>query len=113
MYSFRVALVASVVLFSPTIVEARNGHRHFGSHYVHSGSHRGSNYCLTCSRDSYGRIARSSATREEFLRSTGYPHGRTGYVVDHVLPLKRGGDDSPYNMQSQTKEDAKAKDRWE
>lgn len=32
---------------------------------------------------------------------------------DHIKPLKRGGADDPSNMQWQTVEDAKAKDRWE
>jgi hypothetical protein len=30
-------------------------------------------------------------------------------VIDHVVPLKRGGADAPTNMQWQTKADAKAK----
>jgi len=34
-------------------------------------------------------------------------------VVDHVKPLKRGGADAPSNMQWQTKEAAKEKDRRE
>jgi len=34
-------------------------------------------------------------------------------MVDHIQPLKRGGADDPSNMQWQTVEDAKAKDRWE
>jgi HNH endonuclease len=58
-------------------------------------------------------IARSEQAKEQFMRSTGYHHGRPGYVVDHIIPLKRGGADSPSNMQWQTKADAKAKDRWE
>jgi len=33
--------------------------------------------------------------------------------VDHVVPLKRGGADAPYNMQWQTTEAAKIKDRTE
>jgi hypothetical protein len=38
---------------------------------------------------------------------------RPGYVVEHVQALKHGGADSPSNMQWQTKEAAKAKDKWE
>jgi len=72
-----------------------------------------SSYCITCARDSNGRIARSEAAKREFMASTGYPHGRPGWVVDHIEPLKRGGADSPSNMQWQTKADAKAKDKWE
>ena len=47
------------------------------------------------------------------MASTGYPHGRPGYVVDHIIALKRGGADSPSNMQWQTKAEAAAKDKWE
>jgi hypothetical protein len=36
-----------------------------------------------------------------------------GYVIDHVIALKRGGADTAENMQWQTVEEAKAKDRWE
>lgn len=64
-------------------------------------------------RDSHGRIARSSKAKDEFKKQTGYPRGRPGYVIDHVIPLSSGGSDSPSNMQWQTKADAKAKDRWE
>ncbi len=35
------------------------------------------------------------------------------YVVDHVVPLKRGGADAPSNMQWQTVHAAKTKDRTE
>jgi len=34
-------------------------------------------------------------------------------VIDHIVPLKRGGADNPENMQWQAKKDAVAKDRWE
>ena len=47
------------------------------------------------------------------MTQTGYPHGRPGYVVDHVIPLKRGGADAPWNMQWQTIEAGKLKDATE
>lgn len=64
-------------------------------------------------RDSHGRIKRNEAAKREFMRKTGYPHGRPGYVVDHIVPLKRGGSDSSSNMQWQTVEEAKRKDKRE
>jgi len=47
------------------------------------------------------------------MRQSGYPHGRKGYVVDHIVPLACGGPEFPSNMQWQTKAEAKAKDKWE
>jgi hypothetical protein len=70
-------------------------------------------------RDKHGRIARSTAAKNAFKREhpcplTGQPRGACpGYVVDHIIALKRGGPDTPANMQWQTVKDAKAKDRWE
>lgn len=64
-------------------------------------------------RDSKGRITRNGHARLAFMRQTGYPHGRPGYVVDHIVPLACGGADAPSNMQWQTVVDAKAKDRVE
>lgn len=76
-------------------------------------------YCHTCERDEYGKIKRSPVARYDFKQAnpcpaTGKSTGRCpGYVIDHVVPLKRGGPDLPSNMQWQTVEDAKAKDKWE
>jgi hypothetical protein len=67
----------------------------------------------TIPRNASGRIARSATVTRQFKLQTGYPAGRTGYVIDHIIPLKRGGCDDPRNMQWQTIEDAKEKDRWE
>jgi hypothetical protein len=64
-------------------------------------------------RDKHGKIKRSTKAKDDFKKQTGYPHGRPGYVIDHVIPLSTGGRDAPSNMQWQTKADAKAKDRTE
>ena len=75
--------------------------------------------CPSCQRDSRGKIQRSTSARHEFQHlhpcpSTGSAAGGCpGYVVDHIRPLKRGGVDSPGNMQWQTTTAAKAKDRVE
>jgi hypothetical protein len=45
--------------------------------------------------------------------STVHPNVHPFLLVDHIDPLKRGGADTPSNMQCQTKSEAKAKDKWE
>jgi hypothetical protein len=64
-------------------------------------------------RDSHGRLKRSEKAKEDFLRQTGHPHGWPGHVVDHKMALACGGADVPSNMQWQTIEEAKAKDKVE
>ena len=64
-------------------------------------------------RDAKGRFARTEAAKHAFEVQTGYPHGRPGYVVDHIKPLACGGADAPNNMQWQTVAEAKAKDKTE
>jgi 5-methylcytosine-specific restriction endonuclease McrA len=62
---------------------------------------------------------RSRTARAEFVRvhhcpATGRPRGVCpGWVVDHIKALACGGADAPANMQWQTVEDAKSKDKWE
>ena len=68
---------------------------------------------VSVARDDKGRIQRSDAARHAFARQTGYPHGRPGYVIDHIIPLACGGADTPANMQWQTVAEAKAKDKTE
>ena len=78
-----------------------------------------SNYCSTCERDKYGHIKRNPAAKKAFrleqpCPATGRYKGHCkGYVIDHIVPLKRGGKDISVNMQWQTKEDARAKDAIE
>lgn len=57
-----------------------------------------------------GTGPRSSAVRTAFLKASGYPQGRPGYVADHHWPLCAGGADSVANLQWQTVAAAKAKD---
>lgn len=65
--------------------------------------------------------SRDHAARAAFIRSTPCPatgspkahHACPGYVVDHIVPLCAGGPDRPENMQWQSVEDAKVKDREE
>jgi hypothetical protein len=84
----------------------------------HPPRHHGS-YAASAKRDAHGRIARDPRARNEFKRThpcpaTGKSSGACpGYVIDHVQPLKRGGADTPANMQWQTEGAAKAKDRTE
>ena len=86
--------------------------------HTSTGQHR-SNYATGAARDSHGRIKRSPEARRDFQKSHPCPStGRTsgacpGYVVDHVKPLKRGGADAPGNMQWQTTQAAKEKDKTE
>ena len=120
------SIVFAVILsFSLTLSFAQRGSHHSSSHHRSSGTrtytshshsstgHHRSTYSTTAKRDSHGHIARSSTARERFMRQTGYPHGRPGYVIDHIKPLSEGGSDDPSNMQWQTKEAAKEKDKWE
>ena len=94
-----------------------------GSHSYRSSSHGTSSHSSRSSgsthRSSHGKYRRDPEQRARFMRQYPCPStGRTsgackGYVVDHVVPLKRGGADAPSNMQWQTTQAAKAKDKWE
>ena len=85
---------------------------------AHARGHN-SNYCTSCARDSHGHIKRSLEAKHEFKNahpcpSTGKSTGACpGYVIDHVKALKHGGADDPSNMQWQTLEESKAKDKTE
>ena len=123
--------ILSIMLSLPAL--ARGGHHgSYKSHATHA-SHKSnkahksvgtskkhnSRAIAGVKRDKHGRIARSSKAKNEFKKThrcpaTGKSGGSCpGYVIDHIKPLKRGGADRPSNMQWQTKEQAKTKDKWE
>jgi len=134
-------LLSAILLTFPLIADARGGGGHSGgSGHTHvrghsGGSHAGSHFskettaartprehptrAVGVQRDKHGRIERSVKAKADFQRghpcpSTGRASGSCpGYVVDHVTPLKRGGADHPSNMQWQTVQQAKIKDRTE
>jgi len=56
-------------------------------------------YCASCSRDHHGRIKRSESAKHKFLKPKGLTHVPKGYEVDHIVPLSKGGADTPSNMQ--------------
>jgi hypothetical protein len=114
--------IGTLALLIAAIAPASVSHRYARSEQRDQGrphSRHGANYCYTCERTPSGRIRRNSAARRVFGRlnscpSTGATAGACpGYVIDHIVPLKRGGADAPENMQWQTVQDAKAKDRVE
>lgn len=116
------SILAALILVGSADAASAHGHGRpwwtYGRHRSHLGfSRHRSAYGLRLWRN--GRLRRNRAAKAEFMRenpcpSTGATWGRCpGYVVDHVIALKRGGPDDPSNMQWQTTEDAKAKDRIE
>jgi len=76
---------------------------------------------LLCFSFNADATERSSKARAEFIRlnpcpATGSnkPHYPCkGYIVDHIRALACDGADHHANMQWQTVEEAKAKDKWE
>src|ERR1700685_4422770 len=93
------ARARSSMAYSPTAQGTSDG----GTRTQHR-----STYCSSCERTPSGRIRRSSRARHTFQRahpcpSTGSTAGHCpGYVVDHIVLLKRGGADLPNNMQWQS-----------
>lgn len=119
-----IAAVVALALIGSGSADAKGT----GSHHsprakaAGTGSHSGSTSSTTrhsstrsttAKRDSHGRIARSEEAKHQFEVKSGYPHGRPGYVVDHIVPLACGGADAPSNMQWQTTAAAAAKDKVE
>lgn len=114
LYALLAACLALLTMAAPGLARGHSYHRSYSPRsYYRSYSPR--SYHRSYRFHSYrrSRIHRSEEARREFERMTGYPHGRPGYIVDHVVPLACGGADDPSNMQWQTVSAAKAKDKWE
>lgn len=89
-------LLAGLLIASPALAGGSSGSHHSSSTTSHTKakSHTSkSKKCSTCARDSHGKIERSEKAKTDFIKRTGYPHGRPGYVVDHIRPLKSVGND--------------------
>ena len=115
-------------VFSPTKDRISNGRewtfdeRQGATVLEPAAARRARDHGTTATRASAQRRAASdsnSAARRAFIRlhpcpATGATTGACpGYVVDHIVPLKDGGPDLPANMQWQSVDEAKAKDRIE
>ena len=107
------ALLLALACIAPPVVGTSGSHSHpaISSTDSATGSYREA--ALWVHRDSHGKTPRSEKAMNDFKKShpcpaTGSPHGSCpGYVIDYVVPLKRGGVDTPSNMRWQ--EDATAK----
>jgi hypothetical protein len=91
-------------------------HSHTATHTWHDGSSSSSHQA---SHTAHSHVQRDPRQRAAFQHGHPCPSthktsgGCPGYVVDHVVPLKRGGTDAPANMQWQTVQAGKAKDKVE
>lgn len=113
------ALSAACVCIAPPVVARAGGNSWAVTTSTHSATGSHSKAAPWVHRDSHGKIARDPRQLNAFKKqnpcpSTGKTYGSCpGYTVDHVIPLKRGGADAPSNMQWQTNEAAREKDKWE
>jgi hypothetical protein len=113
MKNCEVVISVCILLMVASLTYARGG-GHGSSHPGCQSAigQRTSRYGSTCARDRHGHIRRDAHAKQEFMDLTGYPYGRRCSVVDHIVPLYRGGCDCPANTPWQTIDAPKAKDQW-
>lgn len=76
-------------------------------------------FAITIPSVSNAEYARSKKVLREFVKQQACPSTGQhrlpcpGYVIDHIKALACGGADAVGNLQWQTREEAKAKDKWE
>lgn len=69
--------------------------------------------------DAFGATPRGRHAPQAFQKLSPCPaNGKTsgacpGWIKDHIVPLYCNGPDTPANLQWQTVEESRAKDRWE
>lgn len=56
---------------------------------------------------------RKRSVAHKFEKLMGFPHGRPGYIIDHICALANGGLDIIENMQYQTYKESRRKDKIE
>src|SRR5436190_7872203 len=110
------AIALLLALALPSALEAKGAAKGSGSKSSHPKAAtpaKSRKTSVATSRTAKGKIKRSAAAKHRFEVQTGYPKGRPGYVIDHIVPLACGGADAAPNMQWQTIAEARAKDRIE
>jgi hypothetical protein len=94
---------------SPWTLEAGGKKNTYGSRPYAGRQYAGSRKAPGVARDTKGRIKRSTSEKKKFLKSLGYKRVPSGYEVDHITPLYKGGADKAYNMRLIPKAEHKAK----
>lgn len=62
--------------------------------------------------DKDGRVVQSTDARRRFMEQSGYPQGRIGYVICHIVPVYNGGLDAVENMTWRPINEAFAQEPW-
>ncbi len=99
-------LLLSLPVFLPQDIYAQKRSKSHSTttHYI---------YGKTYKTTGYTKVKRSTSSKKEFLHQHGYKKVPYGYEVDHIIPLSKGGTDTPDNMQLITKEQHKHKTAYE